>query len=244
MNKCLICNSDQTLPRTGTVKMKAPTDEGPDLCLEINEAHLRILDMSVHLLGYVNAYRALSELPDYLGRHRTRYAITLIMLDELASLMELMNECQRGITEHLSKICIEGFHSPQRRQEGVERVLDEIGKSELLFIKVKKNLGREPSSIDFGVLKELFRRSSGNLFPLLEKALRYNWNGNEKDMLSDDELDMLFMAIELNVRGSAEFSYQWAIANEYDIDFKLETRYDKDGIDKRKEKGYWVSTPL
>jgi hypothetical protein len=213
--------------------------------MEINEAHLKMLDMSVHLLGYVNTYRAVSELPDYLGRKRTRYALTLVMLDELASLMELMNECQRGITEHLAEVFIEGYHSPQRRQEGVERILDEIGKSELLFIKVKKNLGREPSSIDFTAFKELFRRSSGNLFPMVEKALRYDWNGDAEDnMPSNDELDMLFLAIELNVRGAAEFSYDWAKANELELDFRLETRYDKDGIDKRKEKGYWVSTPL
>lgn len=217
-----------------------------DLRLDIDSAHLRMLDASVHLLGYVNAFRAVSELPEYLGRRRVRYSLMLIMLDELASLMELMNECQRGITEHLTEVHIEGFYSPERRQEGVERVLDEISKSELLFQKVKRNLGREPSSIDFAVFKELFRRSDGSLFPMVESALRYDWKegGESKDMPSDDELDMLFLAVELNVRGAAEFSYEWARANELDLDFRLETRYCKDGCDKRKEKGYWVSVPL
>ncbi|MCX6650759.1 MAG: hypothetical protein NT131_03765 [Methanomassiliicoccales archaeon] len=217
-----------------------------DLDLEINDAHLKMLDMSVHLLGYLNAYRAISELPDYLGRKRMRYSLLLVMLDELASLMELMNECQRGITEHMEHVHIEGFHSLERRQEGVERVLDEIGKSELLFIKVKKNLGREPSAIDFAVFKDLFRRSGGNLYPMVEKVLRYDWKkGNdESDIPDEEQLDMLFMAVELNVRGAAEFAYQWAAANELELNFRLETRYCKDGCDKRKEKGYWVSTPL
>ena len=95
-----------------------------DLRLEINEAHLRILDMSVHLLGYVNAFRALSELPDYLGRRRTRYAMALIMMDELASLMELMKECERGGTEHSPEVFIVGFFSPKRKQAGMQRVLE------------------------------------------------------------------------------------------------------------------------
>ncbi len=217
-----------------------------DLRLDIDTAHLRILDMSVHLLGHINCYRAVSELPEYLGRRRTRYSLLLVMLDELASLMELMNECQHGITEHLTEVIIEDFHSPQRRQEGVGRVLDEIGKSELLFHNVKKNLGREPSSIDFKAFKEMFRRSAGNLFPMVEKALRYDMDiGNDESGIpTDDELDMIFIAVELNVRGAAEFSYEWTRANELDLDFRLETRYDKDGVDKRKEKGYWVSTPL
>jgi len=217
---------------------------GPDLRLEINEAHLRVLDMSVHLLGYVNAYRALSELPDYLGRKRTRYAMLLVMLDELSPLMELMKECERGITEHSSEVVIEGFFSPQSRQDRVERVLDEIGKSEVLFLKVKKNLGREPSAIDFTVFKDQFRRTDGNMFPAVEKVLRYDWSCGDKAMPSDEQIEMLFMAIELTVRGAAEFSHQWALANEFDIDFKLETRYSKDGVDRRKEKGYWVKTPL
>ncbi len=243
MTKCTICNSDEKPARTGTVRMTA-ISEGTDLRLEINEAHLRVLDMSVHLLGYVNAYRALSELPDYLGRRRSRYAMVLIMLDQLGPLMELMKECERGITEHSAEVSIDGFFSPQNRQERVERVLDEIGKSEVLFLKVKKNLGREPSSIDFSAFKDQFRRTDGNMFPTVEKVLRYDWGCHCDDIPSDEQIEMLFMAIELTVRGAAEFSHQWATANEYDIDFRLETRYCKDGVDKRKEKGYWVKTPL
>lgn len=243
MTKCTICKTEQNPARTGPVRMTAITG-GTDLRLEINEAHLRVLDMSVHLLGYVNAYRALSELPDYLGRRRTRYAMVLIMLDELAPLMELMKECEIGITEHSSEIFIEGFFSPESRQEGVQRVLDEIAKSEVLFLKVKKNLGREPSAIDFTVFKDQFRRMEGSMFPMVEKVLRYDWGCQEDATPGDEEIEMLFMAIELTVRGAAEFSHQWALANEYDIDFKLEARYCKDGVDKRKEKGYWVRTPL
>ena len=243
MNKCTICNSDNHPARTGPVKMMAVSNQ-VDLRLEINEAHLRVLDISVHLLGYVNAYRALSELPDYLGRRRTRYAMVLIMLDELAPLMELMKECERGITEHSAEVAISGFFSPQNRQDRMERVLDEIGKSELLFLKVKKNLGREPSSIDFSVFKDQFRRADGNLFPSVEKALRYDWNCGEDGLPGEEQIEMLFLAIELTVRGAAEFSHQWALANEYDVDFRLETRYSKDGVDRRKEKGYWVKTPL
>ncbi|HUT27698.1 MAG TPA: hypothetical protein VMW85_06615 [Methanomassiliicoccales archaeon] len=217
-----------------------------DLRLDIDAAHLKMLDMSVHLLGYLNSFRAISELPEYLGRRRVRYALVLIMLDELASLMELMKECERGITEHMTEVFIEGYHSPQRHQEGVEHVLEEISKSEILFLKVKKHLGREPSPIDFDIFKGLFRRSGGNLFPLVEKTLRYDWNkGNdESDMPSEDELDMLFIAIELNVRGAAEFSYEWALANELEVNFRLDTRYYKNGIDQRKEKGYWVTEAL
>ncbi|NLX48224.1 MAG: hypothetical protein GXY70_08680 [Euryarchaeota archaeon] len=244
MEKCAICNTDQALPRTGSVRITALKEEGPDLRLEINEAHLRILDMSVHLLGYVNAYRALSELPEYLGRRRTRYGLVLVMLDELASLMELMKECEKGVTEHSSEVLIEGFFSPQRKQEGMDRVLEEIGKSEILFMKVKKNLGREPSSIDFTFFKDQFRSPGGNTYPMLEKVLRYDWRCGCDALPSDEEMDMLFTAIELNVRAAAEFSHQWAMANEYDIDFRLETRYCKDGVDKRKEKGYWVTAPL
>jgi len=224
--------------------MTALTGDGPDLRLDINEAHLRILDMSVHLLGYVNAFRALSELPDYLGRRRTRYALVLVMLDELASLMELMKECEKGVTEHSSEVFIGGYFSPERKQERMDSVLEEIGKSEVLFLKVKKNLGREPSAIDFTFFKDQFHRSGGNMFPMVDKVLRYDWRCSCEDTPSDEEIEMLFTAIELNVRGAAEFSHQWAIANEYDIDFKLETRYGKDGVDKRKEKGYWVSVPL
>jgi len=243
MTKCTICNSDEHPARTGPVKMTA-VHGGTDLRLEINEAHLRVLDMSVHLLGYVNAYRALTELPDYLGRRRTRYAMVLVMLDELAPLMELMKECERGITEHSAEVSIDGYFSLQRRQDRVERVLDEIGKSEVLFLKVKKNLGREPSSIDFTVFKDQFRRTDGNMFPTVEKVLRYDWSCQDDGMPGDEEIEMLFMAIELTVRGAAEVSHQWARANEYDVDFKLETRYCKDGVDRRKEKGYWVKTPL
>lgn len=243
MNKCTICNSDEHPARTGPVKMMAVSNQ-VDLRLEIHEAHLRVLDISVHLLGYINAYRALSELPDYLGRRRTRYAMVLIMLDEMAPLMELMKECERGITEHSAEIVINGFFSPQSRQDRMERVLDEIGKSELLFLKVKKNLGREPSAIDFSVFKDQFRRADGNLFPAVERALRYDWSCGEDGIPGEEQIEMLFLAIELTVRGAAEFSHQWALANEYDIDFKLETRYCKDGVDRRKEKGYWVKTPL
>jgi hypothetical protein len=216
----------------------------PDLRLEIDEAHLRILDMSVHMLGYVNAYRALSELPDYLGRRRTRYAMVLVMLDELASLMELMKECERGVTEHSAEIFIEDYFSLGRKQEGIQRVLDEIGKSEVLFLKVKQNFGREPSDIDFTFFKDQFRYSEGSMFPMVEKVLRYDWSGEGEPLPSEEEIEMLFTAIELQVRGSAEFSHQWARANEYGIDFKIETRYGKDGVDKRKEKGYWVTAPL
>lgn len=243
MTKCTICKSDEHPARTGPVKMTAVSGT-TDLRLEINEAHLRVLDMSVHLLGHVNAYRALSELPDYLGRRRTRYAMVLVMLDELAPLMELMKECELGITEHSAEISIDGYFSAQGRQDRVERVLDEIGKSEVLFLKVKKNLGREPSAIDFSVFRDQFRRTEGNMFPEVEKVLRYDWACHDDGMPSDEQIEMLFMAIELTVRGAAEFSHQWAMANEYDIDFKLETRYCKDGVDKRKEKGYWVRTPL
>jgi len=222
-----------------------PLNRGdPDLRLAIDEAHLRILDMSVHMLGYVNAYRALSELPDYLGRRRTRYAMVLVMLDELASLMEIMKECERGVTEHSSEIFIEGYFSPLRKQEGMQRVLDEISKSEVLFLKFKQNFGREPSDIDFTFFKDQFRRSEESMFPMVEKVLRYDWSCDEGTQPSEEEVEMLFTAIELQVRGAAEFSHQWARANEYGIDFKLETRYCKDGVDKRKEKGYWVTTPL
>ncbi|MBN1109276.1 MAG: hypothetical protein JXA45_00810 [Methanomassiliicoccales archaeon] len=244
MEKCMICNSDQALPRTGQVRMTAVTDDGPDLRMEINQAHLRILDMSVHLLGYVNAFRALSELPDYLGRGRTRYAMVLVMLDELASLMELMKECENCVTDHIPEVYIEGYFSPLRKQERMERVLEEIGKSEALFFKVKKNLGREPSAIDFTFFKDQFLRTEGSLFPLVEKVLRYDWRCDGEELPSEEDIEMLFTAIELNVRGAAEFSYQWAMANEYDIDFKLETLYSKDGRDRRKEKGYWVIKPL
>ena len=243
MTKCTICKTEQNPARTGPVRMTA-INGGTDLRLEINEAHLRVLDMSVHLLGHVNAYRALSELPEYLGRRRTRYAMVLMMLDELAPLMELMKECEIGITEHSPEILIEGFFSPKSRQEGVQRVLDEIAKSEALFLKVKKNLGREPSAIDFTVFKDQFRRTEGSTFPTVEKVLRYDWGCKEDAMPADEEIEMLFMAIELTVRAAAEFSHQWALANEYDIDFKLEARYCKDGVDKRKEKGYWVRAPL
>ncbi len=243
MSKCTICNTEQSPPRTGTVRMSAVSGS-EDLRLEINEAHLRVLDMSVHLLGYVNAFRALSELPDYLGRRRTRYAMVLVMLDELASLMELMKECERGVTEHSSEVFIEGFLSRHRKQAGMERVLDEIGKSEVLFLKVKKNLGREPSDIDFTFFRDQFRRAEGSMFPMVEKVLRYDWTCAEPDLPPEEQVEMLFTAIELHVRGAAEFSHQWARANEYGIDFRLETRYCKDGCDNRKEKGYWVTAPL
>jgi hypothetical protein len=153
-----------------------------------------------------------------------------------------MNECEIGITSILGDLH-EGFFSPQSRRRGAARA-DEIAKSEVLFMKVKKNLGREPSAIDFTVFKDRFRRMEGSMFPMVEKVLRYDWSCNDDAMPGDDEIEMLFMAIELTVRAAAEFSHQWAMANEYDIDFKLEPRYCKDGVDKRKEKGYWVKTPL
>lgn len=243
MERCTICKDERRSARTGPVRLNE-VQGGPDLRLDVDEAHLRVLDMAVHLLGHMNAFRALSELPDYLGRDRTRYAMLLIMLDELAPLMELMKECERAVTEHSSEVFIEGFFSPRSRQEGVERVLEEIGKSEVLFLKVKKNLGREPSAIDFAVFRDRFRGIDGGTFPMVEKVLRYDWSHADGHLPSDDEMEMLFMAIEMTVRGAAEFSHQWALANDYGIDFRLETRYCKDGVDKRKEKGYWVKTPL
>ena len=243
MTKCAICNSETASPKTIPVRMTAIT-AGEDLRMETNEAHLRALDMAVHLLGHINAFRALSEVPDYLGRRRARYAMTLIMLDELASLMELMKECERAVTERSPEVLVKGFFSPEHKQERAQRALDEIGKSEALFLKVKRTLGREPSAIDFALFKDRLRQMDGNVFSTVERALRYDWSLGGDSLPSDEEIDMLFMAIELNVRGAAEFAYQWAMANEFDIDFRLTTVNSKDGCDGRKERGYWVTMPL
>ncbi len=219
-----------------------------DLELKVDAAHLKALELAGHVIEYVNAYKALSAQSVYAGRRRLRYANLLMAVSELGMLMRLLKDCERAVTAKDPIVKVLGYYSStgMTSTEAVDEILREAGKSEILFLSVKKMLGREPSDIDFSRFKDILSRSGKDIPELAREMFYFDIDDpNVEDRIPDDEsIDMLLMAVETNARGAADFLSEWARAKELGpaFQFKLvEPTPVRTGI---KDRRYFVKEPI
>ena len=189
-----------------------------DLELKVDAAHLKALELAGHVIEYVNAYKALSFQSEYAGKRRLRYANLLLAVNELGMLMRLLKDCERAVTAKDPIVKVLGYYSTtgMTSAEAVDEILREAGKSETLFMSVKKMLGREPSDIDFSRFKDILSRSGKDIPELTREMLFFDIDDPKaEERIPDDEsMDMLLMALEMNARGAADFLSEWARAKE------------------------------
>jgi len=196
-----------------------------DLELQVDEAHLTALDLSTHILEYANAFRMLSANKDFAGRRRLRYAILLVMFDEIGKLMEIMKDCERAVTMKDPYVRVPGFYSEVKDEKAFENILKELGKSETLSLLFKKVMGKSPSNVDFTVFKDEMTKGSAQLSSRIDAMFHYDVAGrcDGTDIIPDDKVvDMYFEAIVMNAEGAREFIHEWARAKELDLNYKLE----------------------
>lgn len=219
-----------------------------DLELGVDEAHLKALELSFHVIEYVNAYKALSFQADYAGKRRLRYANLLIMVQELSKLMRLMKDCERAVTERDPYVRIPGYYSSDGLggQDAVDAILREANKSQLLFMSVKKMLGRQQSNIDFSKFYDMLSRGGKDIPSTVQRLLYYDIDaeGAEESIPEDDSMDMLMVAVELNARGAADFMSEWARAKELDLAYRLRLVEPSAGASGLKDKRYFVKEPV
>jgi hypothetical protein len=219
-----------------------------DLELKVDDAHLKALELASHVIEYVNAYKALSVQSEYSGKERLRYANLLMAVNELGMLMRLMKDCERAVTAKDPFVKVPDYYSTtgMSSKEAVEEILREAGKSEALFMSVKKMLGREPSDIDFSRFKDILSRSGKDIPGLAREMFFFDIDDTsmEGKIPDDESMDMLLMAVEMNARGAADFLSEWAYAKELGPAFRLklvEPSPAKAGI---KDRRYFVKVPI
>jgi hypothetical protein len=198
-----------------------------DLEMRVDDAHLAALDLSAEILEYCNAYRRLST-DDYLGRERLRYLTLLTMFEEMSKLMLLLRDCERAVTHKDPFVKVTDFYV-DGGQRGLESIIKEIGKSEMLFLSVKKILGREPSGVDFSLLKEQFAKGEEETMTAIRRAQFMDVQERHRGAAPAAEvLDMFFDAIETNAQGAFDFLFDWVRAKELDVEYRVVARRDPD----------------
>jgi hypothetical protein len=219
-----------------------------DLELQVDEAHMKALGLSYHIIEYVNAYKALSVQVDYAGKRRLRYGNLLIMVQELGKLMRLLKDCERAITEKDPFVRIPGYYSKEGvgGQSAIDAILREANKSQLLFMSVKKMLGRQPSNIDFTKFYDVLSKSENEIPVLIREMLFYDIDsdGVDERIPDDGSMDMLMVAVELNARGAADFITEWARAKELGLEFRLRMVEPSSGESGLKDRRYFVKEPV
>ena len=219
-----------------------------DLELKVDAAHLKALELAGHVIEYVNAYKALSYQSEYAGRGRLRYANLLMAVNELGMLMRLMKDCERAVTARDPIVKVVGYYSDcgMTSTDAVDEILREAGKSETLFLSVKKMLGREPSDIDFNRFRDILSRSGKDIPGLVREMLFYDIDDLDlEQMIPDDEsMDMLLMAVEVNARGAADFLSEWARAKELGPAFHFKLVAPSPAVSGLKDRRYFVKVPI
>jgi hypothetical protein len=191
-----------------------------DLEMRVDDAHLAALDLAAEILEYCNAYRRLSA-DDYLGRDRLRYLTLLTMFEEMSKLMLLMKECERSVTHKDPFVKVADFYAVGG-QRGLESIIKEVAKSELLTISVKKILGREPNKVDFSLFKQEFAKGEEETMAAIRKAQFMDVQATKREAFPAPEvMDMFFEAIEMNAQGAFDFLFDWVRAKELDINYRV-----------------------
>jgi hypothetical protein len=219
-----------------------------DLELKVDAAHLKALELAGHVIEYVNAFKALSYHSEYAGRRRLRYANLLMAVNELGILMRLMKDCERAVTARDPVVKVAGYYSDSgmNSTEAVDEILREAGKSETLFLSVKKMLGREPSDIDFNRFKDILSRSGKDIPALAHEMLFYDIDDPavEGRIPDDESMDMLLLAVETNARGAADFLSEWARAKELGPAFLFRMVQPSPSTSGIKDRRYYVKEPI
>lgn len=201
--------------------------ESNDLEMRVDDAHLAALDLSAEILEYCNAYRHLS-LDDYLGRERMRFLTLLTMFEEMSKLMLLLRDCERAVTHKDPFVKVTDFYVDGGAR-GLESIMKEIAKSEMLFLSVKKILGKEPSSVDFALLKEQFAKGEQETMTAIGRAQFMDVQDRRRgEMPAPEVMDMFFDAIETNAQGAFDFLFDWVRAKELDVEYRVVSRRDPD----------------
>ncbi len=198
-----------------------------DLEMRVDDAHLAALDLSAEILEYCNAYRRLS-IDDYLGRERLRFLTLLTMFEEMSKLMLLLRDCERAVTHKDPFVKVTDFYVDGGAR-GLESIMKEIAKSEMLFLSVKKILGKEPSNVDFALLKGQFAKGEQETMSAILRAQFMDVNDRRRgEAPAPEVMDMFFDAIETNAQGTFDFLFDWVRAKELDVEYRVVARRDPD----------------
>jgi hypothetical protein len=191
-----------------------------DLEMRVDDAHLAALDLAAEILEYCNAYRRLST-DDYLGKERLRYLTLMTMFEEMSKLMLLMKDCERAVTHKDPFVKVTDFYAVGG-ERGLESIIKEVAKSELLTLSVKKILGREPNNVDFSLFKEQFAKGEVETMAAIRKAQFMDVQATKREAMPAPEvMDMFFSAIEMNAQGAFDFLFDWVRAKELDVDYRV-----------------------
>ena len=97
-------------------------------------------DLAAHILENSNTYHALAGQDDYPGRDRLRFAVLLVMFEEMGKLMALVQQCERAAKADSLNVRVEDFHNHcLNGRKATAQILEELRTAE----KASLTLGRK-----------------------------------------------------------------------------------------------------
>jgi hypothetical protein len=178
----------------------------PDVAFkDLDQAFQLAIDLADHILENANAYHVIAGEKDFAGKGRIRFALLLVMFEEVGKLMTLVQECEKAAKADYPSVRIENYHNNcLNGRKAAAQIFEELRTVEIASLNLGKKavaLSVEPSFIkeDFCALKE------GMLYLDLE--------GKKGDLVPQDELmDRYANIIERNAISAGEYLHDLAKA--------------------------------
>lgn len=165
-----------------------------------DEAFQMAEDLAAHILENSNSYHALAGQTDYPGRDRMRFAILLIMFEEMGKLMALVQQCEKAAKADYLNARVEDFHDHcLNGRRAAAQILEELRTVE----KASLTLGRKDMAIseEPAFLREEF-------CSLQERLLYMSTEKKDRDLafVPDGEImDRYVFIIERNTLAAGDY---------------------------------------
>ncbi len=117
-------------------------------------------DLAAHILENSNTYHVLAGQAEYPGRDRLRFAVLLVMFEEMGKLMALVQQCEKAAKADYLNVRVEDFHNHcLNGRKATAQILEELRTAEKASLTLGRKditLSEEPAFVmeDFCSLQE------------------------------------------------------------------------------------------
>jgi hypothetical protein len=186
-----------------------------------DEAFHMAEDLAAHILENSNSYHALAGQTDYPGRDRTRFAILLVMFEEIGKLMALVQQCERAAKADYLNVRVEDFHDHcLNGRRATAQILEELRTVE----KASLTLGGKGTVVseEPAFVREEF-------CSLLDRLLYFAAESKDRDLAfvpSGEVMDRYAAIIERNALAAGEYIHDLGRALGLWLELRLKPTVD------------------
>jgi hypothetical protein len=109
-------------------------------------------ELAAHILENSNNYHALAGQAEYPGRDRLRFAVLLVMFEEMGKLMALVQQCEKAAKADYLNVRVEDFHNHcLNGRKATAQIMEELRTAEMASLTLGRKditLSEEPAFVN------------------------------------------------------------------------------------------------